>query len=206
MYEIKKFPEDFIVGEMPDIKLVPQGPYLICLLKKRNYTTLRAVEQIAASLNIPIDRIGYAGSKDKNAVAFQFISLRAVPRQRADLQNLKDISLSFQGYSESPLFLGSLVGNSFEIRIRKLSAKQMSDLLAKSGRVQSVPNYFGEQRFSKGNQMIGKLLVKKDFRQAAASIRKRHPEYRREGSPVTYLQYIPKKLLSLYIHSYQSLL
>ena len=73
-----------------------------------------------------------------------------------------------------------------------------------------IPNYFGEQRFSKNNPKIGKLIVKKEFKQAAELI---------EGEPkltnhlqdhpddyIGALRRLPRKILLLYVHSYQSLL
>ena len=50
MYQIKQVPEDFIVEEIPDIKLSQAGDYLYFTLEKKNWTTLDAVAELARRL------------------------------------------------------------------------------------------------------------------------------------------------------------
>ena len=75
MYTLKKQPEDFNVREVMDLKLSPQGQYSYYLLKKRNYTTERAVQRVSEMLHIPRKIINFAGNKDKVAVTEQYISI-----------------------------------------------------------------------------------------------------------------------------------
>ncbi|MBU3942094.1 MAG: tRNA pseudouridine(13) synthase TruD, partial [Nanoarchaeota archaeon] len=50
MYKIKQIPDDFIVKEITNIKLKEEGSYAYFILKKRNYTTERAVSTAAKYL------------------------------------------------------------------------------------------------------------------------------------------------------------
>jgi tRNA pseudouridine13 synthase len=120
MYKIKEAPEDFIVKEINKINLTKDGNYLICILKKTNYTTTRALEQIARNLKIPLKNIGYAGIKDKNAITEQYISIKNIAKDKIIKLNLKDIKLNVLGYSDEPIVLGKLIGNEFIITIRCL--------------------------------------------------------------------------------------
>ncbi len=145
-YQIKELPEDFIVKEISNVKLADKGAYSILRMKKRDYTTEKAVQQVADRLHIYRKRIGYAGSKDSKAITEQNISLHNVSPDKVKNLNLKDISLKFIGYSDEPISLGDLEGNSFEIVARGISGKPK--------KISRIINYFGEQRFSTNNAEI----------------------------------------------------
>ena len=141
--------EDFIVEEIPLEKKETSGPYLICRLTKKNWELQHAVKEIAKRLGISHRRIGWAGTKDRNAVTTQWISLFNVTPEQLAAVHLKDITLEPLTRSNEGLSLGDLRGNRFDIVIRD---PDPADLAA---RVQSiaesvaagVPNYFGLQRF-----------------------------------------------------------
>src|SRR3989338_6162306 len=96
MCKIKQIPEDFIVKEINDIKFDDNGIYSYFLLKKRNYNTLRAIKIISEKLKIPEKNIGFAGSKDKNAVTEQIISIK---NGNKNIENIgfRDIELKVIG-------------------------------------------------------------------------------------------------------------
>ena len=203
MYIIKKQPEDFIVRERTSIAVGKEGGYIIFLLKKRNYTTLRAIEQIAARFHVPLKRIGIAGNKDKRAVTEQYISVFHAPAQKL---HLKDTTLAPLGKSAGPISLGDLEGNEFVIRIRNVSKEELMTF-RKNSKVLQIPNYFGEQRFSEKNEHIGKLLVQRKFAEAVQEIKATGSEYAREkDGPVAALRDVPRRLLKFYVHAYQSML
>ena len=213
MYKIKSIPEDFIVKEIPNLPLTDRGQYTICLLKKTNYTTIRAIEQIARSLNIPLKNIGFAGTKDKNAITYQYISIKNTNFEKISKLELNDLELSFIGYSKEPFSLGGLKGNEFIITIRDLEANQVIQIENKSNSKQFMPNLFGEQRFSKNNKEIGKHLLKQEFKEATELILDSNSDYsekilffliNNKNNYTAALQIIPKRLLKLYLHSYQS--
>ncbi len=200
MYRLKEKPEDFIVNEITNIKLKKKGNYSIFFLKKNNYTTEKAVQTIANKLNIPRKFISYAGNKDKVAITTQYISIKNAKIKELEL---KDIRLDFKGYLDKPILLGDLKGNEFIIKV--ITDKKLK-------KINKMVNYFGEQRFSKNNKEIGKLIVKRDFKRAVDFIIKNNEEQVKEylsKKPTDYigaLRKIPLKILKLYVHSYQSYL
>jgi tRNA pseudouridine13 synthase len=207
MYKIKQKPEDFVVKEISSVKPGKEGKYTYFWLKKRNYTTLRALETIGRKLNIPIKKFGFAGNKDKCAITSQMCSVEGVSKSRLEKIELKDIKIEYKGKGDEPINLGYLEGNGFEIVIRNIDSKPKIK--------KEFVNYFGEQRFSKNNAEIGKAIVKKDFKKAVelviegtGDIEKKVNESikKNPGNHVGALKTIPKKILSLYIHAYQSLL
>ncbi len=204
MYKIKQKPEDFLVDEITSIKPKESGRYIYYKFKKRNYTVLRALERIASQLNIPLKRIGFAGTKDKIAITTQYISFDSVKRERIDQIVLKDIELGFFGYGDEPISLGDLEANRFIITVRNIDKKPKPII--------SLPNYFGPQRFSDNNIDIGKSMIKKDFKKAVELIEASDAEFAAasliylKNKPNDYIGLIrrlPKKLLMLYVHSYQ---
>jgi len=210
MRKIKQIPEDFIVKEINNIHLEDIGKYSYFILKKKNYNSLRAIETISNKLNIHIKNIGYAGNKDKNAITEQVISIKNGNKTIENLI-LKDIELKYLGKGNEKIFLGNLEGNDFTITIRNLEKKDIEE--AKKNKEILMPNYFGPQRFSSKNHLIGKELVKKNFKEAIKLILETNSDFNDrikahlEKNPndlVAALKTIPLKLSKLYVHSYQS--
>src|SRR5690606_4181151 len=108
-------------GEMDD------GPYLVCRLTKTNWELQRAVKEIAKRLGISHRRIAWAGTKDKNAVTTQFISIYDLAPEAVGQVQLEDISLEVVGRSQHPLTLGRLVGNRFDIIIRDCILENLAE-------------------------------------------------------------------------------
>jgi tRNA pseudouridine13 synthase len=163
--------EDFLVDEIPPERKETSGPFLICRLTKKNWELQHAVKEIAKRLSISHRRIGWAGTKDRNAVTTQWISLYNVTPEQVAAIYLKDITLEPIGQSNEGLSLGDLQGNRFDIVIRD------PDPVDLAGRVQSVsetvaagvPNYFGIQRFGAIRPVthrVGEWILKGDYEQA----------------------------------------
>lgn len=210
--KIKQTPEDFLVDEVLDASLLSNSPtaYHLCLLRKTNYTTERAVQHIARAFRIPRKIIGYAGAKDKQAITSQYITLKGVKKEKLESLQLKDIQLEWKGYATKQLTLGDLEANTFTIVVYEPDF--IPPIIPSRF---SFPNYFGEQRFSKHNVAIGKALLHKDFKAVAEIIIGSDDDY----GPVllTYLQShlhdyvgaihrLPKKILLFYVHAVQSAL
>ena len=209
MYKLKQVPEDFIVEERMDLKVIPEGPYLIYQLIKKDENTDHAAELIANALKIKRKDIGYAGLKDKAAITTQYISIKYANKHRINQLSFHQCHLSFMGYSKEPISLGDHKGNQFVVVVRNL------DKNAKIKRLKKYINFFGEQRFSIMNAKIGKSIIKKNFKEAIEAIMSTNPRYSDSineslgESPSGYvnaLRRIPFKILRLYVSSYQSLL
>jgi tRNA(Glu) U13 pseudouridine synthase TruD len=203
MYKIKQKPEDFIVSEIFSPELKKEGQYAYFRLKKTNYNTIDAVRRIADAIFIPEKNIGFAGSKDRQAVTSQIISVKTSDdRKPSQIQGLKlkDIELEFLGKSDNPVSLGSHEGNQFTITVRNLESapKKINTKFI---------NYFGDQRFGTNNSEIGKAIVKKDFKKAVELIDRDECREQLEKNKTDYvgaLIKIPKKLMTLFVHAYQS--
>ncbi|NQU97886.1 tRNA pseudouridine(13) synthase TruD [Candidatus Woesearchaeota archaeon] len=203
---LKQIPEDFIVKELSGYEK-EEGLYAIFILKKTNYTTEKAIQTVCNSLHIERKRAGYAGIKDKNAITSQYISIYKIKKEKVESLELKDIKFRFVSYSKKPISLGDLEGNTFEIIVRDL------DKDAEINSYKKIKNFFDEQRFSENNVEIGKAILKKNFKKAVELILEGKGDYEKrvkafiDSNPNNYisaLRKIPKKILLLFVHSFQS--
>ncbi|MBN1156327.1 tRNA pseudouridine(13) synthase TruD [Candidatus Woesearchaeota archaeon] len=206
MYKIKQIPEDFVVKEKTKINLDEKGSYSYFLLKKKNYTTEKAISVVAEKLGVRRKYINYAGNKDRNAVTEQTISINSTIKKGFEM---KDLELKHLGRGSERVNLGSLEGNEFEIIVRNLDEE------TKIPEKIIIPNYFDEQRFSRNNVEVGRLILKKRFKEAVEVILANDFEFkektenhleRNNNDYVGALKLIPKKILSMYINSVQSLI
>jgi tRNA pseudouridine13 synthase len=209
MYVIKRKPEDFIVEEVMALHPQPTGDYLIVRMTKRERNTEEVAQLLAERLRIRRRDVGYAGAKDRNAVATQHFSLKGVKEERLAKLNIPGVTIAVLGHLDAPLGLGVLEGNRFTITVRNLEGDEDLSL------PKSVPNYFDEQRFGGNNAAIGKALLKKEFAAAISLVRESsatgaplvdaylagHP-----GDAIGALLRLPRQLLRMYLHAYQSLL
>ena len=204
MYTIKKKPEDFKVWEVSTAAASGRGQYVFAVLKKKDYTTLDALKVLARFLNLKLKHFGFAGTKDRKAVAEQMISVRIpAPGMIQRLQKFSHslISICIVGKSDRPISLGDLEGNRFEILVRDADSEPKKPC--------RFANYFGEQRFSRNNAAAGKLLVQGKLDEAVSLMDE--PEIneslsKEPSNVVAALKMLPKKALMMYVHSYQSLL
>ena len=214
MYRIKQFPEDFIVKEISSINPQPNGQYAYFLLKKTNYTTVDALQILSGKFRIPLKNFGFAGNKDKNAVTEQKISVFRGSRNFENIE-LNGIELEYLGNGKTQVSLGDLEGNEFTIMIRNLDENTVKKIKKLENKKIKIPNLYGPQRFSRNNGLIGKAIVKRDFRKAAelvlegsgnaeAQIRKYLEN--NKNNYIEALRLIPVKTRKLFVHSYQSFL
>jgi tRNA pseudouridine13 synthase len=205
-YTIKQSPEDFIVDEIINLKLEDNGRYSYFLLKKRNWNTEDTIQKSAFALHVQRSRINACGNKDKIAVTTQYISVENLNSSMRTNQNIGEIELRYVGQGNIRMNLGSHDGNRFQIIVRDFEGTPKKD-------VTRIKNYFGSQRFSNNNHLVGRAIIKKDFKKASELILENHGEHEwivkehLEKNPndfVGAMRKIPKKIMSLYINSYQS--
>ena len=202
MYKLKQLPEDFVVIELPVVKAEPRGNYLYFWMKKKEKNTLDAVKELAKMLWIKEKDIGFAGSKDKHAVTEQLISLTGITKEMVENLNIKQVLLQFYGYGKTPISLGDLQGNEFEITVRNLTTEKIEETTL-------VENYFDEQRFSTQNVEIGRHLIHKEFAEAVSLIDEEKVKSYLDQKPKDYvgaLKILPIRLLRMYVNAYQSYL
>ena len=173
--KLRSVPEDFIVEEIP----LPEkggmtGPYLICRLTKTNWELQHAIKEIAKRLGISHRRIGWAGTKDRNAVTQQMISIYKVSAEQVSQLRLKDITLEPVGQANEALSLGDLMGNRFTIIIRDTTPDELEEQVHATSEMVSegIPNYFGLQRFGATRpvtHLVGESILRRDFEQAVVT-------------------------------------
>ncbi|MBQ7567445.1 tRNA pseudouridine(13) synthase TruD [bacterium] len=155
-------PEDFIVQELPAYEPCGDGEHLILEITKRQITTQAIANELARLLNCPLDAIGFAGMKDRQAVTTQRFSVPATVNADA----LADCSAQVRilGQHRNKLRKGHLLGNRFRIRVRnshpdwEKRCQDISAILSAHG----FPNFYGPQRFGRegSNAAIGEKALK----------------------------------------------
>eukprot|EP00118_Oscarella_pearsei_P009351 m.53784 g.53784 ORF g.53784 m.53784 type:complete len:587 (+) comp34278_c0_seq6:340-2100(+) len=149
-----------------------RGDYCQFVLYKEYKDTADAISLITKYLNVKPKLFTFAGSKDKRAVTVQAVSAYKVPAQSlANLNSkLRNIALGNFSYSASPMKLGDLVGNRFQIILRNVSGeKAMVESSLESLQSKGFINYFGMQRFgtySVPTYQIGKALLDSKWNEA----------------------------------------
>lgn len=164
---IKQRPEDFVVEEVPLYEPCGEGEHLYVTIEKCRRTTTDVIHRLAKIFHVRQSEIGFAGLKDKHAVARQQLSIRLpdTSQDQALLDQIDpvDMRLISAARHTNKLRRGHLLGNRFEIRIRDVQP----DVLENAGRIldrlveTGAPNFIGAQRFGyRGdNDKLGRLLL-----------------------------------------------
>ncbi|HEY1312425.1 MAG TPA: tRNA pseudouridine(13) synthase TruD, partial [Steroidobacteraceae bacterium] len=76
--ELKSVPEDFHVEEQLSFAPSGSGPHLLLQVEKRTANTHWVAKQIAQLARVAAADVGYAGLKDRHAVAVQWFSVPAL--------------------------------------------------------------------------------------------------------------------------------
>jgi tRNA pseudouridine13 synthase len=194
MYQIKQNPEDFLVEEIPKDLALDGGDYTYFILEKKNWNTRDAVKAIASKLGVKDKYFNVAGIKDKKAITKQYISVFKVNPQKLENLKIKDIKITVLGKGKERLKLGQLLGNKFMIRVKGVEKEPK--------KISFIENYYDDQRFGGKNKILGKALVKKEYRKACFSLRIRWEGRDYIGS----LRKLGKHILRIYVNSYQSYL
>jgi tRNA pseudouridine13 synthase len=164
--KLKQQPADFIVEEIPSFKVSSEkNEHTVFLLQKQEIDTFDAIHQIAKRLRISLFEIGYAGLKDKHALARQYISIPTHYNVKG--LNIDSLTLNFVGYYQKKIKIGDLIGNRFMITIRDVRENELADVSRRAETIplSGVPNYFDSQRFGSviDHEFIGKYIVLKKY-------------------------------------------
>jgi len=173
--KIKQKPEDFIVEEIPKQKENITNEHVIFWVEKINLDTQDVIRILSRKLHVSRKRFGYAGTKDKFAIARQRFSLWDPDFSlEKKLKEIKVKNLKIYGFERGDrLSLGDLEGNKFLITIRDISLseeeiKQRLEKIFEDLR-KGIPNYFGEQRFGgirPVTHLVGLQMLKGNFEKA----------------------------------------
>ena len=152
--KIKVKPEDFIVNEITNLRILAQGRFCVYKLRKSGWNTVDVLKTIAKKHGISLRDISYGGKKDRHGLTSQYITIMG--ERKTDIKE-KNYSLDFEGYSDRPMGPDAISGNKFIITVRKLLKKESdkayreAELITRYG----VPNYFDDQRFGSYDKTRG---------------------------------------------------
>ena len=214
-----KEPEAFIVEELPLYEPSGTGTHTYFAIRKRNLSTLEAINRIARELQVPTRDFGYAGLKDKNAITTQVLSVEDIAPERVLKIEQPAIEVLWAERHTHKLRVGHLRGNRFELTLRDISHDILPLIKVSMERMvtEGVPNRFGVQRFGNKNNshLIGKALVKAEWEtvvrymltddapQVDGVARRMQQELARK--PVEkVITSIPYRLRKLYLSAYQA--
>lgn len=162
----KSTPEDFQVDELVNTEFTGEGEHILLHIEKRGMTTEEVVKSLARLINKPTKLISYAGLKDRQALATQWLSVHAPGETIDGIESLEAPGWKVvdSARHNKKLRPGYLTGNRFKVRLRELTNAE--DLIQRIEQVKQsgVPNYFGEQRFGReGGNLIRaeEMLVQK---------------------------------------------
>jgi len=154
-------PEDFVVREWLGFDADGEGDHLLLKVRKRGANTMWVAKQLARIGKIHPRDVGFAGLKDRDAVAEQAFT---VPGRSAVPNWLGITGDGFEVISAErtrrKLKRGALKGNDFEIVLREFSGdlallEQRLQTLATAG----APNYFGPQRFGHNGSNVTSAIA-----------------------------------------------
>ncbi|MFA6215450.1 MAG: tRNA pseudouridine(13) synthase TruD [Patescibacteria group bacterium] len=179
------YPQDFIVEEVSSegrvLDILPTNlncppppndtvPTLYAELVKAGLSTIEAVTEIARALGVPLEKINYAGLKDKVAITAQQISVNDANYEKVSQLDLKGMFLKNFYWGTGNIYKGKLRGNQFTIIIRTpvtLGQGWLKSLLAqyKDG----FYNFYYVQRFGSDRafgHLVGRLILQRKFKEA----------------------------------------
>ena len=151
------------------------------VLCKRNVETSDAITRLSRLLNAKASSFSFAGTKDKKAVTFQYVTTNEV--YYADLDNFAKsskgmhIEIARIEKGKNMLRLGELAGNAFKIVLREIKPLsggniqetiKMIEKAVSNVEKHGFINYFGTQRFGFDENPIssadiGLAMLKGDF-------------------------------------------
>lgn len=160
--ELKASPEDFIVEETLSFQADGQGEHDLLRIEKRGANTEWVARGLARFAKVPQVAVGFAGLKDRHAVARQHFTVQ-LPGRSVDwsLLDMPGVRVLDVARHSRKLKRGALVGNGFELTLRGIEGdRERAEAVLATLRTAGAPNYFGTQRFghADGNLALARRL------------------------------------------------
>lgn len=160
---LRQVPEDFVVEEIPLYPAKGEGGHTFLLIEKRDVTSESVARALARAAQAAPRDVGYAGRKDRHAVARQWFSAPDLDPERALELELPGCRVLEAIRHPHKLRTGHLAGNRFDLRVREVSPETIAaapaagEALSRTG----LPNRFGVQRFGRqgDNAERGRALL-----------------------------------------------
>lgn len=152
---------DFLVKEDLGFEPDGEGEHVMVHLQKCDCNTAFVAERLAKFAGVHLRQVSYAGLKDRHAITEQWFGLHMPGQETPDfsqfeLEGCKILSVTRQS---KKLRIGALKGNYFTLVLRNVSDRSELENRLQCIATEGVPNYFGEQRFGKGNSNITNAIL-----------------------------------------------
>lgn len=153
-------PDDFVVQE--DLGFAPAGTgqHVLLKVRKRDANTQWIARELAKVCRCKPMDVGFAGLKDRRAVAVQWFTVPKSPQSLEAWTTVRTAEFEvLEAHAHTrKLPRGALAGNGFVIRVRDVTVtdQQLADrveLITRRG----VPNYFGPQRFGRQGSNLAQI-------------------------------------------------
>jgi len=144
-------PDDFVVDELPLFSPSGEGAHTFVRIEKRGRTTEEVARLLARLADVSPAEIGYAGRKDKHAVATQWFSAPGLEPAAALAVEAEGVRALEAARHPHRLRTAQLRGNRFELVVRELTPAQLAALPQACERIRrrGLPNKYGAQRFGR---------------------------------------------------------
>jgi tRNA pseudouridine13 synthase len=157
---LRSAPEDFVVEEQLGFRPAGSGQHVLLKVRKRDANTQWVARELAAACGCRPGDVGYAGLKDRRALAEQWFT---VPQSRLSPEEWPRVRSGGYEVLEAhrhsrKLPRGALAGNRFIIKVRGLEVDD-SQLAIRLAAIEKrgVPNYFGPQRFGRAGANLERV-------------------------------------------------
>lgn len=150
---------DFLVEERLGFEPDGGSAHLLLHVEKADANTLFVARELAARAGCPVADVGFAGQKDRRAVARQWFTVPTTPSATALAGAAGEGFRVLAAHPHSrKLKRGALAGNRFTIRVRDVTgnAAAIEQRVARI-RAAGVPNYFGAQRFGRAGANLERV-------------------------------------------------
>jgi len=153
---LRSQPEDFRVDEIFLYRPTGAGDHTFLHVEKRLCTTEDVARALARFAGVKARDVGYAGRKDRVAVATQWFSVPGLDPLRARDFAPPGVRVLDAARHPHKLRTGQLRGNRFRLVVRDVGVRACAaaaERLERSQRV-GMPNRFGEQRFGRDGENV----------------------------------------------------
>lgn len=161
---LRATPEDFVVDEVPLYAPTGHGGHTFLRIEKRLRTTEEVARELARAAGVPPRDVGYAGRKDRNAVARQWFSVPELDPEAALALELRGARVLEAARHPHKLRTGHLRANRFELVLREVGPEAAEAAARRLEQIERTgfPNRFGAQRFGRGggNAELGRALLR----------------------------------------------
>jgi tRNA pseudouridine13 synthase len=147
-------PEDFVVDELPLYPATGSGGHTFVRIEKRDVTTEEVARALARAAGVTPRDVGYAGRKDRRAVARQWLSVPGLEPARALALDLPGARVLEATPHPHKLRTGHLRGNAFALTLRGVAPETLARAEARlhGFAARGFPNRFGMQRFGRDGE------------------------------------------------------